>query len=632
MVNLTNEYKTQMLEWLTGNYQVEERTDELSFYETESINTGDFYNSVIDKLHELFGNEGSFDLLDSFKMLTGSNNSNNGESFTLIYGGYDGNGYIMLLDEDSNIEYVITEYSSGTPFKPIKSMGMAEDGTFFMVEETDTYPRFIMLNNILAKLPESENYEAVLRKSYMFPNNYFPRFFDVIKKAPGQSKYLMVNLQPSGNNANVAIELEVNVGTSNEWNVYTTSLTNQNFFTYDVYTNWDVNGDLSFKIGGLNQHQDLSIYYSEITGTSSSTTTTKTEFFQINIANLYGLQKKFNLFYKSTTETYLSFVETEVSSDKVSIGYINYNNNSFVSLFTGYPSTYTVNSVWFYPIDDEIMICYFSRGDDNNNHLRFGRIEDNKLYIKELYTTTYNLGLLPYFSVSKQFNLYQYKFQIISELIKAKEIYNSNNYNGTGYQDYNSMIPNSAVILDENDLIVFARNLYNRLVQGNSTTAILQIPYDYVNGIILKTQQLFGETNQKLIENVSQFTKNIYEEAMLSFINMITMQNKNNPDNIIKNIAGAIKLNQSISDSLDYNNTKATKIRINHNDNTTKIVNISSTINGLTATYNFVVYIDKAIDTIDIISNDETTIYCSIDASNYEVGKYYKITQEVIIN
>lgn len=119
---------------------------------------------------------------------------------------------------------------------------------------------------------------------------------------------------------------------------------------------------------------------------------------------------------------------------------------------------------------------------------------------------------------------------------------------------------------------------------------------------------------------------------MLSFINMITMQNKNNPDNIIKNIAGAIKLNQSISDSLDYNNTKATKIRINHNDNTTKIVNISSTINGLTATYNFVVYIDKAIDTIDIISNDETTIYCSIDASNYEVGKYYKITQEVIIN
>lgn len=635
MVNLTNEYKTQMLEWLTGNYQVEERVDDLSFYETGATDTGDFYLTVIAKLEELFGSGETWSYVDCFKVLTGKNNTNNGESFTLVFGGYDGHGYIMLLDENSNIEYVITEYSSGTQFKPIKAMGMAEDGTFFMVEETDTYPRFVMLNNILAKLPEEEDYKAVLRKSYIFPSNYLSTFYNIIKKAPGQSKYFISAWQISGNSSNIAIELEINVDMANNWTVYTANTGTDAFIAHNTYAEWDVNGDISFKIAGVSSGQSSQYYYTEYTGDSSQTTTTKSFDTQIYVTTSYGLlQGKTSVFIKNINTTYVGLIEPQVTTEKISINYVDYDNNVLTPLYSinTADNNDIFNSVWFYPIDNEILIC-FTKKESGVGYVYFGRIHNNKVYYEEVYSENdMLLGFAPYFAGSKQFNLYQYKMQLRTKIIKTKEIYNSNNYNSVGYQDYNSMIPNSGVILDENDLIVFVRNLYNRSVQGNSTTAILQIPYDYVNGIILKTQQLFGETNQKLIENIEQITKNIYEEVMISFINMITMQNKNAPDNIIKNITGAIKLNQSISNLKDYNNTKATKIRINYNDNTTKTMNISSTINNLTATYNFIVYIDKAINTIDIISNDETTTYCSIDASTYEVGKCYKINQEVIIN
>ena len=260
MCNLTTNFKTKLIKWLTGNYNTETTNDDLSFYEIEAVNTGNFYNTVLNKIHELYGSGGTFDYKDAFRILQGSNNANNGESFTVVFGGYDGHGYIMLLDENSNIEYVITGYSSGTQFKPIKAMGMAEDGTFFMVEETDTYPRFVMLNNILAKLP-GENYQAVLRKSYAFPSNYLNDFHPIIKKAPESSRYFMTTFQYNPGETNMALEINVNVGEPNEWNVYTLSLpaTITAFFTYDIFPSWDNQGNITFKIGGLAQHQDSTI-------------------------------------------------------------------------------------------------------------------------------------------------------------------------------------------------------------------------------------------------------------------------------------------------------------------------------------------------------------------------------------
>ena len=51
----------------------------------------------------------------------------------------------------------------------------------------------------------------------------------------------------------------------------------------------------------------------------------------------------------------------------------------------------------------------------------------------------------------------------------------------------------------------------------------------------------------------------------------------------------------------------------------------------LNATYDFVIYTGKLVNSIDIISNDGSTIYQTIDTSNLSVNKYYKITQEVEI-
>ena len=46
---------------------------------------------------------------------------------------------------------------------------------------------------------------------------------------------------------------------------------------------------------------------------------------------------------------------------------------------------------------------------------------------------------------------------------------------------------------------------------------------------------------------------------------------------------------------------------------------------------NIIVYVDKLIDNIELISNDEQTSYNKIDCSLLELNKYYKINQRVRI-
>ena len=50
---------------------------------------------------------------------------------------------------------------------------------------------------------------------------------------------------------------------------------------------------------------------------------------------------------------------------------------------------------------------------------------------------------------------------------------------------------------------------------------------------------------------------------------------------------------------------------------------------NLSTNYNIIVYVDKLIDNIELISNDEQTSYNKINCSSLEINKYYSITQRV---
>ena len=135
-------------------------------------------------------------------------------------------------------------------------------------------------------------------------------------------------------------------------------------------------------------------------------------------------------------------------------------------------------------------------------------------------------------------------------------------------------------------------------------------------------------------QTLSNIQKNIYETLNINFINTINIKNSNNPNNEILNPLGASRLNNSISLTTDYNNAKGTKYRLNYTDNTSlvrSILDSQITCINNTATYDFVIYTAKLVNSIDIISNDEATVYQTIDGSSLAVNKFYKIIQEVEI-
>ena len=180
--------------------------------------------------------------------------------------------------------------------------------------------------------------------------------------------------------------------------------------------------------------------------------------------------------------------------------------------------------------------------------------------------------------------------------------------------------------------LIFARTLYNKSVSNNTTISTIEIPNTFLNDIQITKEELLGETN-KILNNKSQvITKNIYETVNLNFINSISMSNNNTQETIL-NQNGASRLNRSSSNDLDYDNAKATKIRINYVDGSSFIQKLGKNqielIDVKTAMYEFVIFVKNDIENIQIISEDEQTVYQKITNLTLEKNKYYSITQMV---
>ena len=80
------------------------------------------------------------------------------------------------------------------------------------------------------------------------------------------------------------------------------------------------------------------------------------------------------------------------------------------------------------------------------------------------------------------------------------------------------------------------------------------------------------------------------------------------------------------------------KIKVNYKDNTNSIATLTTQnlaytylTDGVKTTLNIMVYTNKLIDNIELLSEDETISYSTIDCSNLGLNKYYLITQDVRI-
>lgn len=617
---MTSDFKDKILKWLTGNYEVDSGSNVPQFSNVESR-----ANNLNTQLSNQFTN-GYF----LSNILQGNDTNNNGVGYTIIYGyyytsNYDLQGFICILDEDFDIVEIITKYSSGTNFGTFEIMGVGDDGNFFAIETTSSnVKRFVMMNNIIAKLPTDTHYKVVLRKSYNLSgsSNNIDMFTNLIK-APEQSRYLII-----GNDQNVkviATELVVNVGTSNEWNDYT--YTANMFVVGDLWASWDNSGNLTFKIAGFRTSNYTSLTYGELAGSSSnvgslSLTTYGSAF---SNADQYVIKKP------NSSNAYISILQSDYSTATIKLYYL---NNGSLSLIKDISSDYDFDmETRLYKVGEELFYLYpYSYPVGSNWKNVLCKIIGSNVYEKEITNTAEFLGT-DLFMVQKQFNLYNFYIQTGDTVYSVDQIYNSLNYNGADYQALNSMIPNSAT-LSNNGVVIFARNLYNRIINDNTTIATLNVPNNFINGITIDNESLYGETNSLLVDNSDNLETNIYEELMINFVNTLIMSNENDINNKILNQNGATRLNNSISQTNDYNNCKITKYKINYSDNTSTIATIKG--NEITrlrgsVRYSFAIFVPtaKSIENIQLISDDENTIYQTIDTSNLEQEKFYLITQDV---
>ena len=634
---MTDEYKERIIKWLTGNYEIEPSTTDPLFQELNKTTT-----TINDYIEAALG------------FIKGKDGKGNDLDIGFIYGvDSNGNGVILVVDDDFNIIQVITEYDSGTQFGRFVCLNIDKtNGNIYGLDKNGSQYRFILLNNFLIKTPAQKNYTVKLRQSYFlkFTNNDFiPNY---IEKRPSDSFYVMTGTSTVPMIATYKVE----VGSTNELIEYAWSGTYTGVIYLRAYNIIWSGEEINEKMGYINvishgpDWQEIRYLEFEFDGTSI----TKTEDIYIDeVASSINKVSSFSGLEITNTETFIYYnLHDESVSKLMKIDYekqttIFYyeieGNDTLDYTWTGLRTIKIDNIVYFYgyenttdPPDNtqaEIKLYFGVLSNISGQPVIYSKDFDaGKLYSIVVYHS------LDIFYVSKLYNLSTYHLMgsRSSILASVKQVFNPLNDNFSDWQSELAMIPYSAWLYNNNK-IIYARNLYNKVVSGNTTTSTVEVPNLLLNNIDIEQQDLLGQTNGVLVSNIETIQKNIYEDLYINFYNTLTMQNQNTQD-YITNIVGASRLNGSISSwsqENTYNLVKLTKIRINYSDNTSlvKAINPATRISQFVYQYSFNIYVPgtKDITNIEMISQDEETTYQTITGLSLERSKSYKITQNVEI-
>lgn len=619
---MTEDFKEKLLKYLTGNIENQSGINEPQFGTVETI-TNNLYQYMIDNFDT--PNQQLPYIIDIIK----SNKNNN----YLCYGNGYNFGFMIILDSNFQVIESTKEYSSGTTMQCFYILKQGADGKFYGVDYIPTQDfttenkRFIILNNILLKSNQQTNYQYIMRRTFNFPATYniiknFSTVNDIIKNENGGQYLISGNYLNGNNDYNViTLELVINVGAANEWNEYKQNVEDGQTYMYNgTWASWNGEGNISIL---ATCSVDNTIY---LLAKNGNALTTQSTYVLSSNPDDYVLK---TVILNDTTM--YSIVRYYNNQNDDGIIYIYMIQNGQISLLYQSP-TYTtvVGNVLTWGLKTDFINTYFwyVTQDGSNYSYYGGLIVGNNVYSTLIKTVAdiYPLSLQLSFN---QYNLYTFTLQSANNLYKIPFVFNQFNYNGLPYENVNCIKPNSGILYDSNNKIIFARNLYNLNVNGNTTISTIEVPNTFLNDVTIAEQNLLSETNIVLNNNTQNITKNIYEVLDINFFNTLVMKNSNDPLNEIINNEGASRLNGSASHLLDYSNAQAGKIKINYEDNTNNIFEVGTpTITNDIATYTFTIYVPKSISSIEIISNDENTSYQTITGT-FNVGSTYTITQNV---
>ena len=618
---MTNDFKEQLLNYLTGTIQTETPPLEPTHYIEKETLVNNLYTNITTEL-----DSNNFEIVNVIQSKTNSNivinckNANNNNSF------------LIVTDKDFNILGYFDEFSSGVSFRMFTGFNIDENGYFYTIESdhgTNLHnKRFLMLNNIAVPNSDGE-YQVKIRKSYTVPNTtiLYNNSIQGLYKAIGQSIYVILNADSSANR--YLTKLTINVGASNDWEDNAIN----GFVGNDQILSVDSDGNILFKTINAGIPSGTYTYNIDIYTYNNGTESTET----ISDVLINGTdRRRATAKFLNINEAYTGYKTSDISNtnSEYIIGHLNIETKVLTKVYstTNVYSAVLIdtNFLMFYKVDNEMLFKFnvITNSSTNEFNIIVGRLigleEQSTLVASGITPLTTNAD---FFIVVKTFNLYQYLSQYNNNAYSTKEIYQVNGYNGDSYIDTNCLIPNISYLYS-NSKLVYARTLYNKQVNGNTTTSTIEVPNSYLNEISIQPKLLLGQTNMILNNDTNPITKNIYETLDINFVNTITMQDN---DNSI-NLNGASRLNASATSTNDYNQTQIGYYRLNYTDGTSEDFKINPTeytsIDEYSGTYNFVVYIKKAVNNINILSNDKTTVYATLNLV-LEVDKYYKINQNV---
>lgn len=643
---MTDELKSTLLSYFTGTLKMEpENKDEVT-KEIDEILYSEFSEYLPDNLTNI----------KIYGMVNVEKNN------TFVFYGYWqgtgnlGSGIIIVTDDSFQVLKVYTKYNNGVNLRCIYKLQVDEDGTFYGIDgvgvfsHQDTNMRFIMLNDFTSFYSQINDYFLDLRKSYILPENCQDAEYNCLYKNPNYSQYFFSGEKythyASGQPYPIAVEFKINVGLDNEWNVYSSNssqLFSNTVYSSDTYVEFNSDNELFFETLAytLNGNHEILLITKQFNSANlehKKIIEFETEDFVVNtnLKNQSVFKNKNELLFV-LNNSYSDGQSVNSIHDRIVMYYYNIEKNNLTKVYDekiGYYGAGNINgAIFLCKNNNDIYILYLKdkTGTKKYNiyYFRYENAWNPILITDRIYSLNYQDVIL--FSMSK-FNLLQ--LCVINSNLKSilifKEDYNSINYNSSCYINKNSLNSNKVEIFSNNSL-VFARNLYNKSINSNTTTSVLEIPNTYLNNKQITSTTLFGETNLQLLCNKKKIIKNIYETLYLNFINSFMIIDENNPNNKNLNSIAATYLNHAINSDCSYNDARLYKKAIvNYIDNTNKEVeykidSISETLCNL----KFNIYIDKAASSISFISNDNTTVYHTIDISNLELNKYYKINQKL---
>lgn len=635
---MTNDYKENLLEYLTGNIAQGISSATPMYAEVTTSDYDDDPTALGSLVVRCKDGQGNYNGLD-------------------LYYSHGGNKISLVDSKDMTIIKTFTSFASGTPFGTFLNIEVDEVGNAYgldyIVQNGTNVYRIILLNNI-SEIPKGYNdYQVILRNSYYvqgyeaYGDDINPQYETFLAKSTQSATYYFALQEGTGSLIMPSL-FQINVGSENTW----TRLPDVLFTFGDVDIGniyFDTNDQpIAEYIGTERRDTEWAINKATTIGDSEPT-------YVDLVTNVIG--------------DYYHSPINEVTNFDITL-YANYNNNFYFALVGVIPSEsqyvskmdiYNYSNGDIVLLDEKIspsggstIAPYNIRGKVVNGLFMYltpqyksgsvynlcfsmvGRDVKEDFFIKTDIENTWSSLAIKRYGV---YNLYnEYIINYINRdsndspyyLVTYKMVYNQNNYNGINYKDKEMLVPRQGLLFDTDNNLVFARNLYNLKVYNNQTMATLNVPNNLLNNVTISKENLYSNTSYELIDNTQTINKNVYENLYINFINAITMQNRNTND-YSYNLQGSSRLNISSGKDLDYENAKASKIRVTYDDNTSYITRASSTLVNNVYRYSIGVHVpsDTNIQKIEIISNDEVTTYQTISNLNLENNKYYVITQDV---